>query len=52
MEELETRLADCKDRLNNVTAAIVERRAWAAQIRRIQHTQRMALVGWADTIRL
>lgn len=34
-----------------MTADIVERRAWAAQIRRIRHEQRMALVGWADTIK-
>lgn len=51
MDEVETRLLECKDRLAQVTAAIVERRAWAAQIRRIEHSQRMALVGWADTVR-
>jgi very-short-patch-repair endonuclease len=51
LEEVEDRLEDCKDRLTRVTASIVEGRAWAKQIRRIQHSQRMALVGWADTVR-
>jgi hypothetical protein len=37
LEEVEARLADCQDRLERVTAAIVERRSWAKQIRRIEH---------------
>lgn len=37
--------------LRRVTAELVDRRAWASQVRRTTLQQRQALVGWLDTVR-
>ena len=37
--------------LRRVTAELIERRAWAAQVRRTTPQQQQALVGWLDMVR-
>lgn len=46
LEELQARIAMLSDQLRNITASLVEKKAWAAQVRRTNLEQRLALMGW------
>ena len=61
-EELDRRSAKDLDRLQNdvhrlrdevlrVTAQLVERKAWASQIRKTDLTMKQALIGWEQTVK-
>lgn len=51
MDELQQRMDTRRDRLRRVTAELIEKRAWAAQIRRTTLDNRQALMGWKDILR-
>lgn len=51
LEELQQRIARLSKALQDCTAELVEKKAWAAQIRRTTTEQRRALQGWKDTMR-
>lgn len=46
MEELQAQIDQLSGQLRDITTQLVEKRAWAAQVRRTSLTQRMALGGW------
>ncbi len=46
MEDVQEQIARLSTQLQQVTAALVEKRAWAAQTRRTTLAQRQALQGW------
>lgn len=46
MEELQLRISDRSQKLREITATLVEKRAWSAQVRRTTLAQRQALQGW------
>ncbi|MEW5953838.1 MAG: AAA domain-containing protein [Bacillota bacterium] len=46
MEDLQGTIAQISESLRNITAKLVEKKAWAAQIRRTSLEQRQALHGW------
>jgi very-short-patch-repair endonuclease len=47
--ELTQKLHRCRTELRDVTASVIDRRAWLGQIRRIDLPARQALQGWAQT---
>lgn len=49
--ELQQRLEMLRNDLRQTTAALIEKKAWLAQIRRVDLPKRQALQGWADTVR-
>lgn len=51
LEQLERSAAKVSGELRRMTTDLVDRRAWAAQIRRTTLQQRQALIGWLDTVR-
>jgi very-short-patch-repair endonuclease len=53
VRELQDQLARTAQAIQDVTVELIERRAWAAQLRRAEGNlkQKQALVGWLDTIR-
>lgn len=51
MEELQARLAQLGEELRRITATLVEKKAWAAQVRRTTLQQRQALLGWKAHVR-
>ncbi len=46
LEELQARIAQLSSSLRQTTALLVERKAWAAQVRRTTPEQQRALQGW------
>lgn len=46
LEELQNKIVDLSKHLRRVTGALVEKKAWAAQVRRTSLSQRQALLGW------
>ena len=53
VRELQEQLARATQAIQDVTAELIERKAWAAQLRHAERNllQKQALVGWLDTIR-
>lgn len=51
LEVLLQEIARLNTDLQRTTAELVDRRAWAAQVRRTNLQQRKALVGWLQTVR-
>ncbi|MFC4769533.1 AAA domain-containing protein, partial [Effusibacillus consociatus] len=51
MEELQNKIAHLSDNLRKITGALVEKKAWAAQVRRTTHPQRQALMGWKALVK-
>ncbi len=50
-EALERKVEELAQAVRANTAEMIDRRAWAAQVRRTTVTQRQALVGWVQTIK-
>lgn len=48
---LTRRLGEAREALRELTATLIDRMAWREQIRRTGLKARMALQGWADTVR-
>lgn len=48
MEELQARITQLSNDLRQTTAILVEKKSWAAQVRRTTLTQRQALQGWKE----
>jgi len=48
---LQTKIDRLGPELRRVTAELIERRAWSAQVRRTTPQQQQALVGWLDMVR-
>lgn len=51
LQALQERLDKLGTELRRVTAELINRRAWAAQVRRTGLTHQQALVGWLDVVR-
>ncbi len=51
LEELQERVTRLSNHLQTITAELVEKKAWAAQIRRTTLEQRQALQGWKEIMR-
>lgn len=51
IEDIQKDIARLADELRQVTAELIEERAWGAQIRRTLLPQRQSLMGWLQTIR-
>lgn len=51
IQNLQEQLAARSEELRRITAALIEKRAWAAQLRRTSLEQRQALIGWLNTMR-
>jgi very-short-patch-repair endonuclease len=51
LNSLQQKIAQVSSQLQKSTAELVDKRAWAAQIKRTNQTQRMALIGWLQTVR-
>lgn len=51
LEQLQQMIVRLSDGLQQVTAELIDRLAWAAQVKRTTLAQRQALIGWLDTIR-
>lgn len=51
LEHLQQSIVKRTEELRQVTADLIDRRAWAAQVRRTTLHQRQVLIGWLDTIR-
>lgn len=51
LSTLQEKIEAKSDELRRVTTELIERRAWAAQVRRTTPSQQQALVGWLDTVR-
>ncbi|MCL4552770.1 MAG: hypothetical protein M1305_04360, partial [Candidatus Marsarchaeota archaeon] len=51
INHLQYEITKLGEELLRTTTALVDRQAWAAQIRRTTHKQRQALMGWLQTIR-
>jgi very-short-patch-repair endonuclease len=49
--ELQRQIEDLRHQLESVTAELIDRRAWSAQLRRVGVTERQALVGWLQTVK-
>ncbi|HEY8910615.1 MAG TPA: AAA domain-containing protein [Desulfosporosinus sp.] len=48
MEELQASITQLSEDLRRTTALLVEKKSWAAQVRRTTLTQRQALQGWKE----
>jgi very-short-patch-repair endonuclease/uncharacterized small protein (DUF1192 family) len=51
LEELQERIVQLNEKLFRITAELVEKKAWAAQVRRTTLEQRRALQGWRELMR-
>ncbi len=53
LSELQAKAIRTAQTIQQVTADLIERKAWAAQIRRTEHNlaQKQALIGWLDVVR-
>jgi len=51
LEELNTQIEHLQQRLNETTVQLIDRRAWAGQVRRTSLQKRQTLIGWLDTVR-
>jgi very-short-patch-repair endonuclease len=51
LETLQERIVLLKENLQKTTIALVEKKAWAAQVQRTTLEQRQALQGWKETMR-
>ncbi|WP_054971092.1 AAA domain-containing protein [Alicyclobacillus ferrooxydans] len=51
MDELQAKIADRSKKLREVTASLVEKKAWSAQVKRTTLAQRQALMGWKTLIK-
>lgn len=51
LEELQLRISQLSTSLRQVTADLVEKKAWMAQVRRTTLSQRMALTGWKQMMK-
>ena len=51
LEDLQARITQLSKSLENITIELVEKKAWAAQVRRTTLEQRQALQGWKELIR-
>lgn len=51
LEQLQQSIQSMSEELRQVTAELIDRRAWAAQLGRTTLQQRQALIGWLDTIK-
>ncbi len=51
LEDIQELIAQLSTQLQQVTAALVEKRAWAAQVRRTTLAQRQALQGWKALVK-
>ena len=51
IEDLQQTIKRLSQELQRITAELIDRRAWAAQVRRTTLSQRQALIGWLDTVR-
>lgn len=51
LPDLQVAIEKLTTEVRQVTAELVDRRAWAAQLRRTTLAQRQALVGWLDIVR-
>jgi very-short-patch-repair endonuclease len=51
LPELQTRVDKLAVELRRATAELIEKKAWAAQVRRTTSRQQQALVGWLDIVR-
>ncbi|QSO48881.1 AAA domain-containing protein [Alicyclobacillus mengziensis] len=51
MDELQAKIADRSRKLREVTASLVEKKAWSAQVERTTLAQRQALMGWKTLIK-
>lgn len=50
LTDLEQRRGRAQHELGQVTARLIESRAWAAQLRRVQGPHKQALVGWSKAV--
>jgi very-short-patch-repair endonuclease len=50
LEELGRQIEDLQDQLKSVTNQLIDRKAWAGQVRRTRRAQRQALIGWLSII--
>jgi superfamily I DNA and/or RNA helicase/very-short-patch-repair endonuclease len=51
LEELQKNIENYSMQLRTVTTQLIEKKAWASQLRRTSLNQRMALMGWKDMIK-
>jgi len=51
IEAISEQIEQVRDRLSKVTIELIDRRAWAGQVRRTSLPQKQALMGWLDTVR-
>lgn len=51
LEDIQERIVQLNNDLQRITAELVEKKAWAAQIRRTTGAQRQALNGWKELMR-
>lgn len=51
LADVQAKIDTTGEHLRRTTAELIERRAWAAQVRRTTLPQQQALVGWLDTVR-
>jgi len=51
LQELQRKIESCNSRIRKLTNQMIERLAWAYQIDNVGHEQKMALVGWQQTIK-
>ncbi len=51
LEQLQQTNLRLSEELREVTAELIDRRAWAEQVKRTTLSQRQALMGWLDTVR-
>lgn len=49
--ELQRNIEDLRNRLEHLTAELIDRRAWAAQVQRVGVRERQALIGWLQTMK-
>ncbi len=50
LEQLGRQIEDLQDQLKSVTNQLIDRKAWAGQVRRTRRAQRQALIGWLSII--
>jgi hypothetical protein len=51
LEELQAKIAQLQSELFNITTELVEKKAWAQQVRHTTLAQRQALQGWRELMR-
>jgi very-short-patch-repair endonuclease len=50
LEEISQKIETTRNRIKDVTVQLIDRRAWAAQVRRTSLRQKQALMGWLGII--